>query len=460
MELNVICPLVAVILVLAFGNVSGGGSPRAVFSRHQFGILDSQITFTARIENPNRDKYTIYWSETRWMTKNEPRTLTEHLTKDNHFESDWTLDFPSSEYHIGNYTVTGSITYDWGPFPIEFATELVGFTLTDEFTGKFCINNVTRHRKSKNLTLVSTKNETEIKIDLDSADAGYLKHALNSSWTWFNSSTNIANTSQPVLRYNFTEPKTYEITARLQATFNGTNSTIIKTGNFSTNITAKGMLLDTSLQCVRTLTRKTQMFLFMQFSEPITNVNLTGETWYRNDGRLLRLKITCDGSGPYQYCLMIKEGSYNITGNETCPSGGVEVTNDCEIFFVWLLGEGMHTLITVIENDLGRYLNQTAIFVYKVSRVQPLSLILVPITCSLIALVLIIFGIGYFWENRKRYAVEVADFDFGQHDELPYMTFVERLKDAMSSSSINRQRHIPPPDEEPILNSRRSSQFS
>jgi len=83
----------------------------------------------------------------------------------------------------------------------------------------------------------------------------------------------------------------------------------------------------------------------------------------------------------------------------------------------------------------------------------------VPITCSLIALVLIIFGIGYFWENRKRFAVEVADFDFGQHDELPYMTFMERLKDAMSSSSINRQR-IMPPDEEPILSSRRSSQLT
>lgn len=194
---------------------------------------------------------------------------------------------------------------------------------------------------------------------------------------------------------------------------------------------------------------------------PIINVNVSGDTWYRNDGRLLRIKITCEGTGPYEYCIMIKEGAYNITGNETCSRGNTEVTNDCEIPFSWLFGEGIHTLLTIIENDLGRYLNQTAIHVYKVARVQPLSLILVPITCSLAALVLIIFGIGYFWENRKRYVVEVADFDFGQHDELPYMTFLERLKDAMSSSSIDRQRLIiPPPDEEPVLSSRRSSQFS
>lgn len=189
---------------------------------------------------------------------------------------------------------------------------------------------------------------------------------------------------------------------------------------------------------------------------PIQKVNVSGDTWYRNDGRLLRIKISCDGTGPYQYCILVREGGYNITGNETCPTP--EVTNDCEIPFVWLFGEGIHTLITIIETDLTRYLNQTAIHVYKVSRVQPLSLVLVPITCSLIALVLIIFGIGYFWENRKRFNVEVADFDFGQHDELPYMTFMERLKDAITSSSINRQRLIPPPDDvQPILSSRRSS---
>ncbi|ODM94592.1 Transmembrane protein [Orchesella cincta] len=373
-----------------------GGAPYAVFSPHQYAFLDSNITFTAKIMNPNRDKYTIFWSETRWIAN--PRFLTIEMNKANEFQSDWSLNYPKDAFQAGNYTVSASIDYEWGPFPVD------------------------KPRQQ------AEEQNSVFQIEVD--NPAFMESA-NVSWSWFNGTTSIANTTSPILKYNFTDSKTYPITAKLEATFVDSikpNETVVKYGNFSANITAK---------------------------VPIVSVNISGDTWYRNDGRLLRIKITCDGTGPYQYCLVLKEGAYNVTGNETC--GSVEGTNDCEIPFAWLLGEGIHTLIIIIENDLSRYVNQTAIHVYKVARVQPLSLIIVPIACSLVALVLIIFGIGYFWENRKRFAVEVADFDFGQHDELPYMTFMERLKDAMSSSSVDRQRLIAPPDDEPVMTSRRSS---
>jgi hypothetical protein len=149
-----------------------------------------------------------------------------------------------------------------------------------------------------------------------------------------------------------------------------------------------------------------------------------------------------------------------LTGNETCVSP--EVTNACEIPYVWYFSDpGFNSLVIIIENDLSRIVNRTLVNVYKVSKQQPLSIIIVPLSCTLIALVMIIFGIAYFWENRARYSVEVADFDFGQHDELPYMTFMERLKDALSASASvsSRQRLYNSADDEPIINSRRGSQF-
>jgi hypothetical protein len=186
---------------------------------------------------------------------------------------------------------------------------------------------------------------------------------------------------------------------------------------------------------------------------------VSGETWFPQ-GRLLNLKLKCEGSGPFSYCYQFIPGPYNLTGNESCWESPTE-TNDCEILVMRYFEEpGLRSLIIIMENDVTRVVNKTLVMPYKVNKKQPLSIIIVPITCSLIALVIIIFGVAYFWENRARFNVEVADFDFGQNEELPYMTFMERLKDAITSTGSTRQRLYHPPDDEPILSSRRASQFS
>lgn len=218
--------------------------PHAEFSHHQYAILDSTLTFSAKIIEPNHDKFTIYWTETVWNPNPSaaPRTKTQEMSKENNYQSDWQLEFPAKDFHPGNYTITANIMYDWaGFYPLEFATSLLTFTLTDGFTGKMVVNNVTKHRKNKTPFLVSTKNVTEIKIDVDNPEL--LKSATNVTWLWFNNQTNIANTTEPLFSFNFTEVKTYEINARLDAVFNNTikpNATITKHGNFGGNITAKG----------------------------------------------------------------------------------------------------------------------------------------------------------------------------------------------------------------------------
>ena len=68
--------------------------------------------------------------------------------------------------------------------------------------------------------------------------------------------------------------------------------------------------------------------------------------------------------------------------------------------------------------------------------IQPqLSVIVVPVTCSLVAIVLIIFGIAYYIQSRARFTVEVADFDFGKSSsEMEYKTFRERLRDSFNNA--------------------------
>jgi len=169
---------------------------------------------------------------------------------------------------------------------------------------------------------------------------------------------------------------------------------------------------------------------------------------------MLNLRITCDGTAPYSYCLDFVTTPYNISGNETCNSSKIAVTNDCEIPYTrYIRTPGTHTLLIIIDNDVTHFVNRTMINVYKVAKKQLLSIIVVPITCSLVALVLIIFGIAYFWENQAKLPVEVADFDFGQNNELPYVTFMDRLKDALSPGRSSRQRLFSP-NEEPGMSSR------
>ena len=48
-------------------------------------------------------------------------------------------------------------------------------------------------------------------------------------------------------------------------------------------------------------------------TEPLNKVNVTGETWLSR-GKLLMLNVTCNGTGPFHYCVNITYGAYNESG--------------------------------------------------------------------------------------------------------------------------------------------------
>lgn len=66
-------------------------------------------------------------------------------------------------------------------------------------------------------------------------------------------------------------------------------------------------------------------------------------------------------------------------------------------------------------------------------------MIVVPISFVLLAVILVIFGIAYYIQNRNRYLVEVADFNFGdtQSIDMEYKTFRQRLLESMLDTFSN-----------------------
>ncbi|KAK9886745.1 hypothetical protein WA026_018397 [Henosepilachna vigintioctopunctata] len=174
---------------------------------------------------------------------------------------------------------------------------------------------------------------------------------------------------------------------------------------------------------------------------PIASVKVTGNDWLQH-GDILTLNVACDGAPSLRYCVKFARGIYNATGNETCE---VYLTMESCSFLIqrYLWESAQHTVIIIIENDVTKVVKTVAVTVYKVKKQAQLSVIVVPVAFSLVAVVLVIFGLAYYIQNRNRFIVEVADFHFGvDYSDMEYKTFRERLQE----SFVNAFTRAPSPD--------------
>jgi hypothetical protein len=97
-------------------------------------------------------------------------------------------------------------------------------------------------------------------------------------------------------------------------------------------------------------------------SDPIDNVTVVGDNWLRR-GSLLRLNVSCLGSGPWTYCTHAHDGPYNVTGQETCV---VPLTlYVCEFRLVhYFPGAGAYTMVIVLKNGISKTVKSIAVNVY------------------------------------------------------------------------------------------------
>ncbi|XP_018577236.1 uncharacterized protein LOC108915612 isoform X1 [Anoplophora glabripennis] len=182
---------------------------------------------------------------------------------------------------------------------------------------------------------------------------------------------------------------------------------------------------------VATDSKKTYGYFFrkIEVKAPVAKVNVTGNNWIQH-GDLLKLRVQCRGSRNIEYCVEYKTGAYNVTGNETCYQ--YIPLDACDFQINRYLSGSKYTILIIIRNEVSKVVQPVAVTFYEVTTQPQLSVIVVPVAFSLVAVVLIVFGIAYYIQNRSRFVIEVADFNFGQqYSDLEYKTFRERLRDSI-----------------------------
>uniref|UniRef100_A0A1A9VB86 Uncharacterized protein n=1 Tax=Glossina austeni TaxID=7395 RepID=A0A1A9VB86_GLOAU len=147
--------------------------------------------------------------------------------------------------------------------------------------------------------------------------------------------------------------------------------------------------------------------------DPISNFSVSGKTWLEH-GDILNMEVKCKGSPSFEYCYLVYDAPYNSTGNETCPF--FYSIKECKI-------------------DFTRYYSE-------IKKQSQLSVVVVPVTFTLIAIILIVFGVSYYVQSRNRFNVEVADFNFGetQSVDMEFKTFHQRLYESICNVLPRRWR--------------------
>lgn len=114
---------------------------------------------------------------------------------------------------------------------------------------------------------------------------------------------------------------------------------------------------------------------------------------------MLNLEVKYDGSPPYEYCMKIKDDTYNVTGNETCEKW---LPNDLTSFPITHLFKKTHTIIIIIRNAVIKVNKEIKVNIYEATKQSQLSVIVVPVVFCLMAVILVVFGVAYYMQNRSR----------------------------------------------------------
>ncbi|XP_053976339.1 uncharacterized protein LOC128875053 isoform X1 [Hylaeus volcanicus] len=414
----------------------------------------------------------------------------------------WSISYPREKYSVGIYEVEVFVSkayFLWWNVVTSVRTK---FYVTQFLNGNI---EIIQPNKTSDSTYISSVSEANVTIRVREGDMDALMKATAISTYWFIDCQFYGQTNDLNLLYNFTTPDVSKVVEALiiasyippttvppptttvpsvTTTINATisNITIEEMGTTTapnTNVSIKPVLTSTSTPVTLNTTSNTSIFntnsplpyicsnssiipadpnkTYGHFTKkinvraPIMNITVEGTNWIQ-PWDMLSLNVTCKGSGPFYKCLQFHQEKYNVTGNETCATG--VYLNSCNFSIIhFFLEPSVYTILIIMNNDVSKHIYPLTINIYKVLRKPQLSVIAVPVSCSLAAVVLIVFGIAYYVQSRARFTVEVADFDFGQNNpEMEYKTFTERLRGSFNnairpgSNRISGYKHLSNPE--------------
>ncbi|XP_051171203.1 uncharacterized protein LOC127288042 isoform X2 [Leptopilina boulardi] len=452
-------------------------------------VLGGSITFKADLYNKDGSRphstYRYQWSDNGLFNKHQ--FLTEPTKNTTAY---YTVSYPQSEgYVIGIYEMEVQVSKEIIPYvwyqPI--TSRRIEFEVSQLLNGNMTI---VQSNKTLEDIYVSSETEANVKIDVRDGDLEFLKKKATSISTfWFVDCKYYGQTDDFNFKTNFTKVNTtHNIEVLIVASFEPpttpvpptttmiptpshttvpnnsttpasnsstttprpTSTTTIATKattispNTSTiapnatqypfaNISFPFVCLNSSI--IPPDPKKTYGYFNKEVTvkAPINKILVEGTNWIQ-PWEMLSLNVSCTGSGPFYKCLAFHRGKYNITGNETCYE--TEMLPSCNFSIIhYFLEPSVSTIVMIIKNDVSTQIYPLTINIYSATVQPQLSVIVVPVACSLVAIVSIIFGIAYYIQNRARFTVEVADFDFGKSNpDMEYKTFRERLRDSFNNA--------------------------
>ncbi|CAL1271274.1 unnamed protein product [Larinioides sclopetarius] len=148
--------------------------------------------------------------------------------------------------------------------------------------------------------------------------------------------------------------------------------------------------------------------------DPIFNISINGNT-YLEHGQLLDLDITCNGSGPVEYCWKVLPPKGNYT-NLTCSD--LDTATNCAFPILYYFRDSGDYLLAIHVNNLVTSLQRDIeVHIYDVSLRPELSTVIIPVVCSVLVVLIIATAIVWHMRRHSNYDIETADFDFLQTDE-------------------------------------------
>ncbi|GIX69702.1 uncharacterized protein CDAR_477932 [Caerostris darwini] len=156
--------------------------------------------------------------------------------------------------------------------------------------------------------------------------------------------------------------------------------------------------------------------------DPIFNISISGNT-YLEHGQLLDLDISCNGSGPVEYCWKILPPNKNNT-NLTCSDP--DTARDCGFPVLYYFRDSGDYLLALHVNNLVTSLQRDIeVHIYDVSLRPELSTVLIPVVCSVLVVLIIATAVVLHMRRHANYDIETADFDFMQAEESSTISKVE-----------------------------------
>ncbi|XP_026276701.1 uncharacterized protein LOC113205333 isoform X2 [Frankliniella occidentalis] len=430
----------------------------------------------------------------RYYWKDNTLESHEWMDESTHTSSTWNVTYPAKNYYPGEYEVQVNIDKFRVILWVDICSKRTSFNITALLNGRMDL--IQDHSQKSNF--ISNATEVEHKIVLSEADDNLLKNATEVMAFWFVDCTFYGVSEDLTFNYTYgTVGYNHNVEALVVVSFDpiiptttpapttttSTTTTTTTTTTVapptpstqptstspattsSTTTTLKpnvsGILLKSNQSALTMQQRKILQNFYdlnapykclnssiippdgnktygyfhrrMNVKSPIHNISVKGTNWLQQD-QLLDLQVLCSGSGNFSACNYKAPANYNVTGNETCMHE--EIFETCQFNVSRFFSYVNYTVIVIVSNDVSKVVYPVSVMFYKVQKHAQLSVIVVPVGCTLLAVIMIVFGVAYYVQRKKRFTVEVADFDFGQgyDQDMEYKTFRERLRESVVNS--------------------------